>query len=325
MNKTRTLPQTEEDNTTFLNDVLTGLSLKHKQLSSKYFYDATGDQLFQQLMRHPAYYLTNCEQEIFEKQTSTLANATFPMDTPFDLIELGAGDATKSTYLLKELSTRNVDFTYMPIDISTNIINHLSKKLPATIAGLQIDGFNGEYFKMLEKINAISDQPKVILFLGANIGNMYPLDAQSFLQKLRSFLKKGDRAIIGFDLKKHPATIREAYDDPDGITAQFNLNLLQRINRELDGNFQLNKFNHYCSYDPMTGACKSYLISLEEMIVTIADTEICFKENEGISMEVSQKYTLAEIDRMTALCGFKPLQHITDHKGWFTDVIWEAV
>lgn len=324
--KTSATPsQPVEENKEFLEDILTGLAADKKRLPSKYFYDAEGDLLFQQLMAHPAYYLTDCESEIFTKQTHALANAVLSLGNSFNLVELGAGDATKSVHLLQELISRKANYHYIPIDISTNIIQQLQKELPLVVPGLKMTGYNGEYFKMLNEIRFQSDHPKAILFLGSNIGNMYPLDAHAFLRRIRSYLTKGDIVILGFDLKKHPAIIRRAYDDPDGITAQFNINLLKRINRELEADFQIDQFEHYCSYDPETGACKSYLISLKDMQVSIGQSAFTFHKNEYIWMEISQKYTMSEIDSMAPASGFSSIQHITDDKGWFTDTVWKAV
>ncbi|HEY0177231.1 MAG TPA: L-histidine N(alpha)-methyltransferase, partial [Pedobacter sp.] len=183
----------------------------------------------------------------------------------------------------------------------------------------------GEYITALKEAVRLSSQPKVILLLGANIGNMPPAEADNFCSEIRQYLSPNDLAIIGFDLKKHPWVIFKAYNDPSGITRQFNLNLLERINRELYADFKTEQFDHYESYDPETGACRSYLISLKDQEVTIGDTIISFAANEYIFTETSHKYTVEETDRMAIKSGFKPLAHLFDSKKWFTDVIWEAV
>lgn len=308
----------------FKNEILNGLSEEPKHLLSKYFYDKKGDELFQQIMNMPEYYLTDCELEIFTRKKNEIAKAVRAFDEPFDLVELGAGDATKSSYLLEYLVAQNADFTYMPIDISANIISILEENLTSKIPELQMTGLNGEYFEMLDKANEISSRRKVILFLGGNIGNMEIEEAYEFCNALKSKLNPNDILLIGFDLKKNPHTILAAYNDKAGITSSFNLNLLTRINEELEADFNIDQFSHYQTYDPLSGACKSYLISLEDQKVYIDDQEIRFKANEAVYMEISQKYSEKEIDIMARKTGFKPLKQISDAKSWFVDAIWKV-
>ncbi|MEN0052956.1 MAG: L-histidine N(alpha)-methyltransferase [Mucilaginibacter sp.] len=312
-------------NDQFYTDVITGLSSSPKRLNSKYFYDAVGDKLFQDLMNNPEYYPTNCELEIFSKKTAEITDAIITDGNAFDLIELGAGDAMKSTYLLKYLLAQKAEFTYLPIDISDNVISYLTITLPVTLPGLNITGLNGEYFHMLEKAAAISPRRKVVLFLGSNIGNMPVNDALEFCRELRRHLSPGDMVLIGMDLKKNPKVVLAAYNDKEGITKRFNLNLLERINRELNGNFDVSKFDHYPTYDPETGACKSYLISTVDQQVTIGDKEtISFLKDEYIYMEISQKFTPQQAAQMAESAGFKQVDEFFDSKKWFTDAIWVA-
>jgi L-histidine N-alpha-methyltransferase len=170
MNQTITQPsavETSKNSTeTFYNDVIKGLNTTPKRLNSMYFYDARGDKIFQELMDCPEYYPTNCELEIFQTKTAELAQTIIADGDAFDLIELGAGDATKSSHLLKYLQNREIDFTYLPIDISSNVINYLTVKLPLTIPGLKITGLNGQYFDMLKKAASLSNRRKVVLFMG---------------------------------------------------------------------------------------------------------------------------------------------------------------
>jgi L-histidine N-alpha-methyltransferase len=288
----------------FFDDVITGLRSNPKRLNSKYFYDANGDKLFQDLMNCEEYYPTSCELEIFSTKTAEICKAIMADGSHFDLIELGAGDATKSSYLLKYLLEQKADFTYMPIDISDNVISYLNITLPVTLPGIKINGLNGEYFDMLKQAATTSDRRKVILFLGSNIGNMPVADAINFSKELRKHLNKGDMALIGFDLKKNPATVLAAYNDKGGITKRFNLNLLERINRELGGNFDLAKFEHYPTYDPEIGSCKSYLISQADQIVVIGNKHIHFQKDEYIFMEISQKFTALQTGQMAEKSGF---------------------
>ncbi|MBU0696288.1 MAG: L-histidine N(alpha)-methyltransferase [Bacteroidetes bacterium] len=310
----------------FLEEVLAGLKDSPKHLSSKYFYDEAGDKLFQQIMASVEYYPTKCEMEIFSQQTEALATTLKNGFNDFDLIEMGAGDATKSIFLLQQLVNDNVNFTYCPIDISKSMIAHLEEEMPKRVPGLKIMGLNGEYFHMLEKAAKISSKRKVVLFLGSNIGNIPIKEAEQFCKDWRSHLQKGDLVLVGFDLKKNPKTIRAAYNDAEGYTRDFNLNLLKRINRELDADFDLSQFEHYPMYDPESGACKSYLISLKEQTVRIGEADFFhFKENEFIFMEISQKYSLEETDKIALSSGFKPIKKFMDSKNWFLDTVWECV
>ncbi|MDB5137060.1 MAG: L-histidine N(alpha)-methyltransferase [Mucilaginibacter sp.] len=309
----------------FYNDVIAGLRAEPKRLNSKYFYDANGDKLFQELMACSEYYPTKCELEIFSEKTAEVCKAIMADGDDFDLIELGAGDAMKSTYLLKYLLEQKADFTYLPIDISDNVISYLNVTLPVTLPGLNIKGLNGDYFDMLKQAASLSGKRKVVLFLGSNIGNM-PMDkAVDFCGELRSNLSQGDMVLIGMDLKKNPKTVLAAYNDKGGITKRFNLNLLERINRELNADFNIAKFDHYPTYDPETGACKSYLISVEDQEVSINGKEkVLFLKDEYIYMEISQKFSVLQTEEMATNSGFKPIDNFFDTKKWFVDSVWIA-
>lgn len=309
----------------FHSDVIKGLKKHPKKLSSKYFYDKTGDRLFQEIMAMPEYYLTKCELDIFKNKTENLTTLITSEDEPFDLIELGAGDAMKSSYLLKYLVENEKDFTYMPIDISGNILSVLNEKLSIEIPELKIVSLEGDYFEMLYKAASMSSRKKVVLFLGSNIGNMNQDEAENFCLDLNKNLNPGDVVLIGFDLKKNPHTILDAYNDDTGITAAFNLNLLARINRELKADFEIRNFQHYQTYDPVTGACRSYLVSLKDQNVTIQDQIISFEENELIDMEVSQKFSESEISTLAEKSGFQVIGEIRDSKKWFVDSVWKVI
>ena len=310
----------------FYTDVISGLQSSPKRLQSKYFYDGEGDALFQQIMACPEYYLTDCEMEIFSQQASSLAQTCLEKYDEFDVIELGAGDATKSVFLLRELASRGTSFTYFPVDISGNIIRYLETELPQKIKHLSIIGLQGEYFEMVTKANSISSKRKLILFLGSNIGNFSKASAVGFLTSLQECLLPGDLILIGFDLKKNPAQILAAYNDAAGFTKAFNLNLLNRINKELGGDFDITKFSHYPTYNPATGACESFLISACQQTVTIADTEVFyFEKYEPIYMELSQKYSVAETNVLAKETGFIPAQQFFDSKEWFVDAVWQKI
>lgn len=306
-------------------DVFDGLNSTPKKLHSKYFYDKNGDLLFQQIMAMPEYYLTSCEMDIFQNKTSELSEIILASSEPFDLIELGAGDGTKSAFLLKDLLDQKAFFNYMPIDISSNILSVLDSRLKEELPELNITLLEGEYFKMLEKAASLSSRRKVVLFLGSNIGNMEKSEALSFCRSLNGYLSQGDIVVMGIDLKKNPQIILDAYNDKAGITAAFNLNLLMRINRELDADFNADRFAHYQTYDPLKGSCRSYLISLEKQNVIIDGQRFNFQKDELIDMELSQKYSLSETEELAEKSGFEIISHIMDSKSWFTDTVWKVV
>lgn len=321
---TEPAPPAHPNEEQFCRDVIEGLDSSPKTMYSKYFYDEKGDQLFQQIMDMPEYYLTRAELDIFRNQTVELAFAIQTDKTPFDLIELGAGDASKSKFLLGHLIEQGVDFTYCPIDISGHILRELEESLSKDMPTLDIRILEGEYFDMLQKATAYSDRRKVVLFLGGNIGNMELDQAYSFCRELRSRLNLGDTVLMGFDLKKNPHQILAAYNDSQGITASFNLNLLERINRELDANLEIKNFSHYQNYDPLTGACRSYLVSLVNQEALICGQRFYFSKHELIHMEVSQKFSEEQIEDLAQRSGFSHQQYHYDKNNWFTDAIWIA-
>jgi L-histidine N-alpha-methyltransferase len=308
----------------FGEDVVRGLSATPKNLPSRYFYDEKGDRLFQEIMNMPEYYLTNCEYEIFQQQKVDILEA-FDLES-FDLVELGAGDGFKTKVLLSHFLHQGVSFRYIPIDISPFVLGQLEKSLTAELPGLVVEPLQGEYQKALQQLSAVSDRPKVVLFLGSSIGNFTLKDATRFLQSLRSTLNSGDELLIGFDLKKEPQVILDAYNDPAGITAAFNLNLLSRINRELQGNIQVEQFRHWETYHPITGEARSFLVSTRQQRAWLeaVQFEVRFSAWEAIQVELSQKYSPEEIEGLASASGFSLKRHFLDSKAYFIDSLWTA-
>ncbi len=319
--KTSTSPEL----TTFAEDVLSGLSATPKTLSSKYFYDDEGSRLFQEIMKLPEYYLTNCEQEIFTTQADDIFRAFANGGSAFDLIELGAGDGTKTAILIGHFLKQDADITYTPIDISQEALDALSAKFTAEFPLLRIDTRTGDYFQILESLKALSDRRKILLFLGSNIGNFSREGALVFFRKLCEVMNPGDLLYIGFDLQKDPHVIVPAYDDAAGVTAAFNLNLLRRINRELGGNFDLDKFSHYANYRPIDGSARSFLISREDQSVYIRalDRTFEFDQWEAVFMEISQKYSLRVIEALAREAGFDIKQNFFDSKNYYCNSLWQ--
>jgi dimethylhistidine N-methyltransferase len=316
-----------EKNKTFAEDVFKGLSSRPKFLSSKYFYNERGDELFQAIMNLEEYYLTRSEYNIFEHSKEEIASSFAAGRQPFNIIELGAGDGYKTKVLLKYFLEQHLNFKYMPIDISANVLETLKSDLEENFNGLNVQPYQGDYFDALKDLNYQEDTRKIVLFLGSNIGNFKDLDVIEFLKNLSKHLTDDDKVFIGFDLKKDPHIIRDAYNDKSGITKAFNLNLLQRINDELGGDFNLEKFIHYPVYDPLTGQAKSYLVSTVEQKVTIdaLNKSFSFKQWEPIFMEVSQKYNMGDIEKIAFLSGFKIEKNFFDDKKYFVDSLWVKV
>lgn len=311
--------------TNFAKDTLTGLSSEKKYLSSKYFYDTKGSQIFQDIMRMPEYYLTDCELEIFEKQKEDIFQAFSLKSKVFELVELGAGDGLKTKILLSHFLLKSIKFEYLPIDISRSAIEQLEADLKNEMPSLKTKGLIGDYFHLLEELNQSDQRPKIILFLGSNIGNFSEDEAIEFLGHIGEKMKADDQLFIGFDLKKDPQIILDAYSDPHGHTAAFNLNLLHRINRELDANFDLTCFEHLETYDTNSGAAKSYLVSKKKQIVKINSMAelIDFEEGEKIFMEISQKYSESSLRKIADRSGFEIVRNFYDSRLYYTNSLWK--
>ena len=310
-------------NNTFAKDIIKGLTAEQKHLSSKYFYDDNGSRIFQEIMNMPEYYLTDSEFEILSLQANQIYEA-LDFSQPFNIIELGAGDGFKTFKLLEHLQQNEVDFNYIPIDISQEAMDILEENLKARLPNLKIKPRVGDYFDIL-KSETQNECQSLLLFLGSNIGNYKEPEAIDLLKLFNQNMKNGDKLLIGIDLKKNPITIRQAYYDPNGITKRFNINLLIRINREFDADFKIDDFDFYCQYDAISGEVKSYLVSLKKQIVHLKklDRAIEFEQNELIWTELSKKYTPEEIESLAAKTGFKVNNHFLDCKHYFTDSLWE--
>ena len=317
----------ETKQNTFAEDVDKGLSANPKFLSSKYFYDDEGSRLFQEIMKLPEYYLTRSEFEIFSKLNEEIFDAFEADSAEFDLIELGAGDGSKTSLLVEHFLKRNAVFSYVPIDISSEALSFLTEKFHKEFPELSIKPEQGDYFKTLETFSKKSDKKKIILLLGSNIGNFSEERALEFFKELRETMNERDFLFIGFDLHKNPKTILNAYDDSQGITARFNINLLKRINRELGADFNIEEFSHYASYHPLERAARSFLISQKEQIVTIKSLGkiFDFKKWEPIYMEVSQKYDSEMIERIARESGFTVAENFYDENKFYLNSLWKPV
>lgn len=310
-------------NDTFLNDIKEGLSHLPKFISSQYFYDKKGDELFQQIMEMPEYYLTNSELEIFSTQSREVIES-FGIDKnqKFELIELGAGDGQKTQHLLKALLAENYQFKYIPVDISQNSLDGISERMTNLFPDLETDAQQGDYFQVLDQL-FLSDLPKVILFIGSNLGNMSDQVAKSFMLKIAQHLKPNEKLLLGVDLIKSAEIVLPAYWDAAGITSDFNINLLERINRELGGNFDLENYEHAPEYMEDEGIAKSFLKSKVKQSVHIKDLNqsFDFEANELIHTEISRKYNDEILTGLLADSQLEISHKFLDSKNYFADYI----
>jgi L-histidine Nalpha-methyltransferase len=318
--------QISQKTSQFTTDTIKGLTANKKFLHPKYLYDKEGSLIFQRIMRMPEYYLTGCEYEIFKNQTEEICRAITPSVSFLEIIELGAGDGLKSKILLNTLTENDAAFNYIPIDISRHALNQLRDELKQQIPGIEINEVAGDFFSIMKNFNG-HDQQRVVLFLGSNIGNFMDPELDSFLNLLSQITMRGDKTLIGFDLKKSPEIITRAYDDPHGHTRDFNLNHLARINHELEADFDIDNFIHHTSYNPINGSMKSFLISKKahEVYLASVDQTINFKKWEPIFMELSRKFDHDDIDKLATDHGFMVERNFFDEKEYFTDSLWVRV
>lgn len=311
----------------FLEEVVAGLQQESKTLPSKYFYDATGDALFVQIMNLPEYYLTRAEMEIFKEKTQEIIDGLgVTKDIPFEIIELGAGDGSKTIHLLSALLERGLHFKYLPVDISASALANLQCKLTVALPKLSMDTLEGDYFETLSNLNK-STSPKVVLFLGSNLGNMSDDTAVSFISQLSRVLHVGDKILLGLDKIKSPGIVLPAYSDSQGITSSFNLHLLERINEELDADFDVSQFKHRAEYQEEEGIARSFLVSLGKQRVNIkaANLIVEFADGENIATEISRKYTDPILLKILQKSGLSIANKFSDHRNYFTDYLLEKI
>ena len=306
----------------FANDVRAGLERPDKRLSSKYFYDDEGSQIFQEIMAMPEYYLTDAEMDVLSNQSREILSAT-GFNGPFNVVELGAGDGIKTQHMLKAFLAEGAQLVYRPIDISAKAVEIVQERLSLELPALEVKPEIGDYFEQMQAIKS-SEAPSLILFLGSNIGNYVPPENLNLVRLIAEHMAQGDQLMIGVDLRKDPNMIRRAYDDSQGITRRFNLNLLKRINRELGADFKLDAWDFYCSYNPMNGEVRSYLMSKEkqEVYIEALNQKFSFGRYELIWTELSKKYSLDELTEMCSKAGLSHKAHFLDSQQHFTDSLF---
>jgi dimethylhistidine N-methyltransferase len=299
--------------------VMAGLSRRPRRLSSRFFYDARGSALFVAITQTPEYYLTAAEREIFTTHSGELVRAFALADAPFELIELGAGDGHKTALLLEALSQHT--FTYVPVDISGDALQDLVSNLKIRFPDLAVHALQEEYFAALRQLRP--ETRKVVLFLGSNLGNLSDEEATRFLAQLADRLQPGDCVLLGLDLIKPARLVLPAYNDAAGLTRDFNLNLLGRINRELGADFDLAQWEHQPSYDEAEGVARSALVSRIRQQVRVAALQetFTFEAGEPIHTEISRKYSQAILQNILSGTGLVLEQVFYDHRGYFGDFL----
>jgi len=308
---------------TFAEEIRDTLHHSKKSISPKFFYDETGSKIFDEICSLPEYYPYNAETEILEKIEQKLLPY---LSNEFHLVELGSGSSVKTRLLIDVLLKTQKHLQYFPIDIS-EILDESAKKLCMDYQNLIVTGVVDTFENGLDFIENFDDKPNLITFLGSSFGNFGQSEGILFLKKINILMKSDDLFLIGLDLKKDSSILHNAYNDTQNITAKFNLNVLKRINDELDGNFKLENFKHHAIYNKEKGRIEMYLRSLYEQSVTIqkSDLSITLSKDELIHTENSHKFSINEIESLLRESNFEKLEMWFDSKNFFVLVLAKKI
>jgi len=291
-----------------LRDVAWGLSRPQKELPPKYFYDRRGSELFDEITRLPEYYLTRTERALLECWSGPLMWAL----RPATLVELGAGSADKTRLLLDAMVDAGNGEVYVPIDVSAAFLDEAAARLRTSYPTLGIEPVVGDIAEPLE-IGVDRPSPSLLAFLGSTIGNFDGAEARQLLRNVAAVMRPGDRFLLGADLRKAPAVIEAAYNDAGGVTAEFNLNVLRVINRELGADFDLAGFEHRAFYDRSLHRIEMHLVSTDDQVVHIPGVgRVRFAGGESIRTEISCKYDRPSLTSLLAAAGLRLERWITD-------------
>ena len=316
-----------KDQSSFAEDVRVGLTSTPKTLKPKYLYDALGSLLFEAICLLPEYYLTRAETEIFERRAAEIV-AQLP--APITVVELGSGSSMKTRLLIEAILARQSKLCYQPIDISETILEQSAKQLLEDYPGLWITAHAADYTRGVGSIERRDGERVLALFLGSNIGNYEPDEARELLRQIRGALRPGDGLLLGADLKKSRATLEAAYDDALGLTAAFSRNLLLRINRDLNADFDVKQFEHRAFFNEEQSRIEIHLVSLAEQTVHLRGVEsqdalqIVFQPGETIRVENSYKYDPQALAALAEATGFTPSRVWFDSEGRFSCNFWRA-
>lgn len=300
----------------FADDVRVGLTASPKSIPCVYFYDARGSELFEQITRRPEYYLTNAEAEIIRERAGEIAELA---PDPVQVVELGSGTSEKTVTLLEALLGVNERVVYLPVDVCGHVLTESAATLVELMPELVVRPIRARYRSGLEHVNG-DDGPILLLWLGSSIGNLDREQAAAFLECVTRRLAAGDRVLLGVDLMKDRETLEAAYNDVAGVTAEFNLNVLARINRELGGDFDLGRFRHVAVLNEREGRIEMYLESLADQTVSVEalGLSVAFKAGERLHTENSHKYTREQIDELAARAGLTLERQWLDSRGRFS-------
>jgi len=298
-------------------EVEAGLMAERKTLPCRFFYDEVGSELFEEICELSEYYLTRTEREILAAHADEIGRL---FDTPITLAELGSGSASKTRLLIEALLRAHGGLRYVPVDISKTMLEASSLELLGCYEALEIRAIASEYEVGLRHLRRETDRPKLIAWLGSTIGNFAPAEAATFLGRVRGAMSPSDRCLVGIDLRKDRAVLESAYDDEAGVTARFNINLLERINRELGGEFRVDRFSHRAVWDEQAGRVEMHLVSGSDQRVPIRDLdlEIEFRSGESIHTESSFKYSQSEIYALAAEAGLLVERRWLDGRSFFS-------
>jgi dimethylhistidine N-methyltransferase len=298
-------------------DVRLGLTSSPKYLLPKYFYDELGSVLFDAITLLPEYYPTRKESEILSRCSGEIVDS---LEGEIVLIELGSGSANKTNHLIEAILRRQPSLTYIPIEISTTALISSAEKLLERFPGLSIEAYAGDYLEVLGSLKLDPTKSNLVLFLGSSIGNYSEADSITLLQTIRGALTNGDGLLLGADLIKSADILEPAYDDSLGVTAAFNLNVLSRINRELDADFDVREFDHVAIFNPDAGRVEMHLESRKTQTVSLGalGQKIEFAKNERIHTENSYKYKTEQLIQLGGGAGFALKQSWRDSEGFFS-------
>jgi L-histidine Nalpha-methyltransferase len=296
-------------------EVVQGLSQVPKTLPPRYFYDDQGSELFEQICGLPEYYPTRTEASILQEKAAEIAKRTGPCE----LVELGSGSSTKTRILLDAYGALGYPLHYLPIDVSAGILEESALQLLKSYPTLQVHGVVSTFDLALEKLAPSPLPARMLCFLGSTLGNLNPQECDRFFTQMVDALGTGEYFLLGVDLQKPKAIVEAAYNDSQGITAAFNLNMLRHLNRKFAGDFDLTKFKHVAFYNETLQQIEMHLESLVDQVVYLEalDLRVTFKAGESILTEISRKFNVERIQEELSAKGLVPIQAWTDPNHWF--------
>lgn len=306
---------------TLLEDARQGLTAPQKHLPPVWFYDEVGSKLFEQITAQPEYYPTETERAILRANADDIIDQ---LRLPSCVAELGAGSSSKTTVLLRALLKRQEDVTFVPIDVSAEAIRLTNDTLEGALPGIHVDGIVGRNREGVRQLDWKIDHSWLILFLGSSIGNLDVEHAKRWLREISTPMREGDVFLVGIDRDKDPDVLHEAYNDPAGVTAQFNLNLLDRLNRDLGADFDRRRFRHKAIFNAEKHRVEMHLESLEAHTVRVPGIgDVAFRKGETIHTENSHKYTEEMLDALIEAAGLREKARYQDERGWFNVLLLE--